>query len=337
MNSDPRENPEEKQKSFPDSGTSKRDDSKSLGEEVLREGLMSRGGELLPPGAEMVTTQEEGLTISHDAEMTYEIRSWMILLNKYVVLEKLGEGGMGSVWLVRHLVSGERRALKIIHSSIIARMPSVWERFRREAQTLTQLKHPNAVIVHDTGVAGTVHYIEMEYIEGQTLREWLRPGEHSPLDKVVWFLRELCEVLGQAHELGIVHRDIKPENIMIFTDPESGRERVKVLDFGMIEDQGSPEQTGAGGLMGTPAYMSPEQIRGSVERGGEKHEIDGRSDLYSTGVILYQLLTGTLPFRGPIWALAAAHLNHPPLPMKEANPKADVPPNVERVVLHCLE
>ncbi len=339
MNSDPRENPEEKQKSGPDSGTFKRDDSKSPDEEVLRLVAPERPsshGESLPasPGEEMVTTQEEGFSSSPDEETHNELRSWKILLNKYVLLEKLGEGGMGSVWLVRHLASGERRALKIIHSYI---MPSVWERFRQEVQILTELKHPNAVTIHDFGVVGYAPYIEMEYVEGQTLREWLKPGELTPLDKVVWLLRELCEVLGQAHELGIVHRDIKPENIMIFTDAENGRERVKVLDFGMIADQGSLEQTGAGGLKGTPAYMSPEQIRGSIERGDKKHEIDWRSDFYSTGVVLYQLLTGTLPFRGPLWAVAAAHLNNPPLPMKEANAKAEVLPEVERVVLHCLE
>jgi hypothetical protein len=180
----------------------------------------------------------------------------------------------------------------------------------------------------------------MEYLEGQTLREQLKPGEHVPLDNVVWLLRELCEVLDHAHKLGIVHRDIKPENIMIFTDPEHGRRMVKVLDFAigeMIGDEGGSEQTGVAGFFGTPAYMSPEQIRGGIERGGEKHELDGRSDLYSTGVVLYELLTGTLPFRGTTSALLAAHLNSPPLPMREANPKAEVPPEVERVVLQCLE
>ena len=206
----------------------------------------------------------------------------------------------------------------------------------RGAQILSQFKHPNAVIVNDIGVVGDVPYIEMEYLEGQTLREWLKRGEQAPLDKVVWLLSELCEVLGQAHKLGIVHRDIKPENIMIFTDSESGRERVKLLDFGiatMIHDSSWDDDT----IVGTPAYMSPEQFRPHIRSGGEKRELDGRSDLYSTGVVLYQLLTGTLPFHGPIEALAAAHLNSPPLPMKEANPKAEVPRVVEQVVLRCLE
>jgi serine/threonine protein kinase len=328
------EDPEERQKPGPHSAIPARDDLKSLKED-LWEWLRSRGGELGTPPERLTMTAED---LSRE-EMVSEIDSWMALLNKYVLLEKLDEGGTGSVWLVRHLVSGERRALKIIHPSI-ARMPSVRARFRREVQALTQLKHPNAVIVHDIGVAGSVCYIEMENLEGQTLRERLKPGECMPLDKVVWLLRELCEVLGHAHMLGIVHRDIKPENIMIFPDPESGRERVKVLDFAigeMIEDEGGPEQTGVAGFFGTPAYMSPEQIRGGIERGSEKHKLDGRSDLYSTGVVLYEVLTGTLPFRGTISALLAAHLKNPPLPMKEANPKAEVSPELERVVLHCLE
>ena len=113
-----------------------------------------------------------------------------------------------------------------------------------------------------------------------------------------------------------------------------------MLDFGIakiVEDEGSPELTGAGDLVGTPAYMSPEQIRGGFERDGKTQDIDGRSDLYSTGVVLYHLLTGALPFRGSKMALLAAHLNNAPLPMKEANPRAEVPPDVERVVLRCLE
>ena len=113
-----------------------------------------------------------------------------------------------------------------------------------------------------------------------------------------------------------------------------------MLDFGIakiVEDEGTPELTGAGDLVGTPAYMSPEQIRGGFERDAGPQEIDGRSDLYSTGVVLYHLLTGTLPFRGSKMALLAAHLNNAPLPMKEANPRPTSPPQVERVVMQCLE
>ena len=215
-------------------------------------------------------------------------------------------------------------ALKILDSPF---PQSVQDNFIRGAQILTEFKHPNAVIVNDIGFVGGIPYIEMEYLEGQTLREWLKAGEHVPLEKVVWFLGELCEVLGEFHKLGIVHRDIKPENIMIFTDPDSGRERVKLLDFGiakMIHDESTLDHDT---IAGTPNYMSPEQIRPGMRLGSEKHELDGRSDLYSTGVVLYQLLTGTLPFRGPMWAVMAAHLNSPPLSMKEANPKAeDSPP-----------
>ena len=113
-----------------------------------------------------------------------------------------------------------------------------------------------------------------------------------------------------------------------------------MLDFGIAkiaEDEGSPELPAAGDLVGTPAYMSPEQIRGGFERDGGRQEIDGRSDLYSTGVVLYHLLTGRMPFRGSRMALLAAHLNDPPMPMKEANPRAEVPAEVERVVMQCLE
>jgi formylglycine-generating enzyme required for sulfatase activity len=171
-----------------------------------------------------------------------------------------------------------------------------------------------------------------------------------PLPWTVQILDQLCAVLQEAHGYvdeddhkakPIIHRDLKPSNLMLVQPKhESDPPKLKVLDFGiakMVEDEGGGELTGAGDLVGTPAYMSPEQIRGGFERDGQKQELDGRSDIYSAGVVLYHFLTGTLPFRGSRMALLGAHLSNPPLPMKEANPKVEVPAEVERVVMQCLE
>ncbi len=161
-------------------------------------------------------------------------------------------------------------------------------------------------------------------------------------------LDQLCSVLQEAHghvdkksgkAKPIIHRDLKPSNLMLAEDRPDGQ-NLKVLDFGiakMIHDEGSPELTGQGDFVGTPHYMSPEQIRGGVGKDGQG-EIDGRSDIYSVGVLLYQLLTGSLPFTGRTnMEVLVAHLHHTPAPMSDANPRAKIPPQVERLVMRCLE
>ena len=242
-------------------------------------------------------------------------------------------------------------ALKLIKPEI-AQNDKGWKRFRREAQLMAKLEHPNAVAVYDFRRSHSMGYIEMEFVRGQSLDKYLKEhkGGTIPLDWIADLLDQLCAVLQEAHghvdeksgkPKPIIHRDLKPSNLMLVDRKPQGQ-NLKVLDFGiakMIESEGSHETTltGAGDFMGTPAYMSPEQIRGGWGKEAQR-EIDGRSDLYSVGVLLYQLLTGKLPFRrGDFTALLAAHLTQQPRPMKEANPKVNVPPAVERVVMQCLE
>ena len=274
-----------------------------------------------------------------------------VLFDRYRLLEKIGEGGMGEVWRVWHVNLEAERALKLIKPEL-AQNDKGWRRFQREARLMAKINHPNAVAVYDFGRTQSVGYIEMEFVRGRSLTDVLKDNRDKPmpLDWTAQVLDQLCAVLQEAHghideKTGqprpIIHRDLKPSNLMLVERKgDTGPPRLKVLDFGIAkiaEDEGSPELTGAGDLVGTPAFMSPEQIRGGFEKDGNTHDIDGRSDLYSTGVVLYQLLTGALPFRGSKMALLAAHLNNAPMPMKEANPKAGVPPEVERVVLRCLE
>ena len=273
------------------------------------------------------------------------------LFGKYRLLEKIGEGGMGEVWLVDNLQLDRKSALKLIKPEI-AHNDKGWRRFQREARLMAKLEHPNAVVVYDFKRTHSMGYIEMEFVRGRSLDKYLKEheGEQLSLEWIAALLDQLCAVLQEAHghldeksgkPKPIIHRDLKPSNLMLMDRKPPGQ-NLKVLDFGiakMIEEDGGPEVTltGAGDLLGTPAFMSPEQILGGWGKDAE-HEVDNRSDLYSVGILLYQLLTGKTPFRrrDPC-ALLAAQLSEPPPPMKEINPKREIPSAVERLVMQCLD
>lgn len=273
------------------------------------------------------------------------------VFGKYRLLEKIGEGGMGEVWLVDNLELDRQSALKLIKPGI-AQNDKGWGRFRREARLMAKLEHPNAVAVYDFKRTQSMGYIEMEFVRGRSLDKYLKEqgGKPLPLEWIAGILDQLCSVLQDAHghldeksgkPKPIIHRDLKPSNLMLVDRKPAGK-NLKVLDFGiakMIEEDGGQEATltGAGDLLGTPAFMSPEQIRGGWGRDAE-NDIDGRSDLYSVGVMLYQFLTGKPPFRRrDPRALMAAHLSENPPPLKETEPALNIPPAVERLVMHCLE
>jgi serine/threonine-protein kinase len=274
-------------------------------------------------------------------ELPSVIKPGVELLNrKYKVIKKLGQGGMGAVWLVEHKELGQKRALKLIHDNYAADK-QVRKRFRREAQILASLRHPNAVLVYDYDFIGKVPYIDMEYLKGEPLRKRLKPGVPLPTSTIVWILEELQKVLDLAHALKIVHRDLKPENIMIVEDSLSGREELKVLDFGIakIVQQGTDENLSltmdTQGLLGTLAYASPEQNSLTPEHGPLK--VDHRSDIYSVGVMLFEMLTGQRPFLGGPTQLLFQHSEVPPPSFQKVAPKLTFPPAVEAAVRRCLE
>jgi tRNA A-37 threonylcarbamoyl transferase component Bud32 len=364
MSTKPQEDREDADKSVPASGPPDPDDARTpeerlrgspyedvlrlLGDQALSgldEGLSSstREGMVTPRGEDTGTelgaelSTHESMVGPPTGEMESAIVSDMVLSNKYRVIRKLGEGGMASVWLVQHLGLGETRALKIIRSSI-AEDPTYRERFDREARILARLKHPNAVIVYDVGVVGDVPCIAMEYLEGRTLRERLASGQPCQLPWVEWVLREVCNVLARAHDLGIVHLDLKPANIVITTDRVSGREQIKVLDFGIAMILGGEPVSSSGPAVrmdryiGTPLYSSPEQF--AIVPGVP---IDHRSDLYSLGVMLYEMLTGARPFKGTSTQLSQEHAHKKPPRFAEIAPTIVVPQAVEELVLQCLE
>jgi serine/threonine protein kinase len=205
-----------------------------------------------------------------------------ILNGRYQLTSLLGVGGMASVYLADDRVLQRQVAVKVL-SPVYAQDPSFVERFRREARTAARLSHPNIVAVFDSGSDAEQHYLVMEYVPGQSLAELLaRQGRLAP-QRAAELAVEVCAALAAAHAQGLVHRDIKPGNVLV--GPNG---RVKVTDFGIAKAAVAATVTGSGMVLGTAAYLSPEQAQGGP--------VDARSDLYGLGCVLYELLTGTPPF-----------------------------------------
>ena len=239
------------------------------------------------------------------------------LAQRYTLRERIAVGGMGEV----HLATDDRLrrvvAVKVLGPAF-ADSPESVERFRREALTAAGLVHPNIAQVYDYGVDGSCHFIVMEHVDGTDLARLLRDhGRITPSD-AVRIAEQICSALAVAHRAGVVHRDIKPGNVIVRPDGT-----VKVTDFGIAQALGQASLTDTGTVMGTAAYISPEQARGAAT--------SPASDLYSLGILLFQMLTGAVPFEGdtPV-AIAMRHLDEPvPLPSSRV---ADLPANLDEVV-----
>ncbi|HNI58863.1 MAG TPA: serine/threonine-protein kinase [Pseudomonadota bacterium] len=257
---------------------------------------------------------------------------------RYKVVSLLGEGGMGAVYLVEHALMRKRMALKVLNSELSKNREMV-ARFEREAMAAAHLEHPNVVAATDLGTTdeGSL-FLVLEFIDGKSLRDQLNFGPLSPA-RVIHIARQVASALQRAHSVGIVHRDLKPENIMIMNrdgDPDF----VKVLDFGLakiriealVEDvsQRSETLTKYGTIFGTPAYMAPEQAAGG--------EVDGRTDLYALGVVMYELLTGWVPFDADDPAvILRQQILAPVPPMAQKAPSVKVPATLEAMVMKLLE
>ena len=255
-----------------------------------------------------------------------------VLAGRYEVGELIGRGGMAEVHIGHDTRLGRTVAIKILRSDL-ARDPSFLARFRREAQAAAALNHPAIVAVYDTGEdthvepgGGTAHvpFIVMEYVEGHTVRDILGDGQAVPIDEAIEITAGVLSALEYSHHAGIVHRDIKPGNVMV---TDAGQ--VKVMDFGIARAVSDSSSTVAETtqILGTAAYFSPEQAKGEP--------VDARADVYSTGVVLYELLTGRQPFRGdsPV-AVAYQHVSEAPVPPSEVNDT--VPRALDTVALRAL-
>jgi serine/threonine protein kinase len=251
---------------------------------------------------------------------------------KYQLHECVARGGTGSVYRGTHLQLNMPIAIKILHSDSATDFTSV-ERCRREAYASMQIRHPNAIAVMDFGVTpdGLV-YVVMEFLVGKTLREKIKENRYPSLLEVSEIMCQICAAVAVAHKHKIIHRDLKPENI--FVNREGDQEVIKVLDFGIAKfkdiaaDENAMQLTRQGVVIGTPYYMSPEQCYGK--------EVDARSDVYSLGIMLYELLAGRLPFLGQSHtAIAVKQARETPKPIYEIRP--NIPPVLNAVVMHALE
>jgi len=263
------------------------------------------------------------------------MQSGRVLGGRYKLERCIGSGGMGEIYSARRMHIGDTVAVKVLRADVVENEKSR-QRFYREARAAAMLHHPNAVVIHDFGEDddGTA-YIVMELLVGRSLRQLLIDEGSINALRAYGIIRQACAALDAGHRNGIVHRDIKPDNIVLL-DSNDGADHVKILDFGIAKvldkalDTHSMEQrlTNVGAIIGTPHYMAPEQCQGE--------EADARSDIYSVGVVLYELLTGVAPFLAKTpTGVAIKHVTEKPRPLRELNP--NIPEPVERVVLRALE
>jgi eukaryotic-like serine/threonine-protein kinase len=239
---------------------------------------------------------------------------------RYRIVRKLGTGGMANVYLAEDEVLGRRVAIKMLDDRHAGDDQFV-ERFRREAKNAASLSHPNIVSIYDRGEAEGTYYIAMEYLDGRSLKELIVARGPAPIHIAIDYARQILAAIRFAHRHGIVHRDIKPHNVLV-----DGEGRLKVTDFG-IARAGASQMTEAGSIIGTAQYLSPEQAKGAP--------VDQSSDLYSVGVVLYELLTGVVPFSGetPV-EIAMKHLSRIPEP--PSSKRAEIPRDLDLVVMRAL-
>jgi eukaryotic-like serine/threonine-protein kinase len=249
---------------------------------------------------------------------------------QYQLIKKLGEGGMGEVYLAEHNLLKRPCALKLIKPEA-GSDPVAMARFEREVQSAARLSHPNTIEVFDYGLTGdgTFYYV-MEYLRGKSLSELVRTHGPLPAGRLIYLMRQVCAGLAEAHGIGLVHRDLKPANV--FVAVRGGESDVsKVLDFGLVKltrDPGAANLTSEMSVSGTPMFMAPEQTVGD-------RSLDARADIYALGAVMYHALTGQPPFTGEnAFAIMMAHARDPVVPPSQLNP--DVPADLEQVVLRCL-
>jgi len=251
-----------------------------------------------------------------------ELTTGSTFAGRYQIIEELGKGGMGKVYKAQDTEIKEKVALKLLKPEISADNRTI-ERFQNELKFARKIGHRNVCRMYDLNKEEGSYYITMEYIEGQDLKGLIRQAGQLTVGKSTFIAKQVCDGLAEAHRLGVVHRDLKPQNIMI--DREGN---ARIMDFGIARSISEKGITGAGVMIGTPEYMSPEQA--------EAKEVDSRSDIYSLGVIMYEMLTGFVPFEGDTaLSIAMKHKGEIPKDPKELNPQ--IPDDLNRIILRCME
>jgi serine/threonine-protein kinase len=267
-----------------------------------------------------------------DRRLSDSNRTWLgkVVDGRYRVLEVIGRGGMGVVYRVEHLRMGKIAAMKVLHRDL-AQDPEIVQRFEREAAAVSKLHHPHTVQVFDFGNAQGALYLIMEYVRGLDLAHIISRDGPMPWPRAAPLFAQICGALQEAHELGIVHRDLKPENVLI-TRTTGGRDYAKVLDFGLakLDQRGAPSrETERNAIVGTPYFMAPEQIRGE--------EVDARTDIYSFGALMFELLTGEHLYSGSTAVgVLTKHLTAEPDAPSMRAPRMAIPPAVDHLCRRAL-
>ena len=252
-----------------------------------------------------------------------------VIDGRYRVQARVGTGGMGAVYRVEHVRMGKVAAMKVLHREL-AKEDQIVKRFRREVEVVSRLNHPNIVQTFDFGSWEGLLYLIMEFVKGEDLGAIIKREGPLPVPRAIALGVQICSALDEAHHLGVMHRDLKPENIVCVRRRDE--EHAKVLDFGLAklrERPGLGEITGAGNLIGTPYYMSPEQVRSEA--------VDHRTDIYSLGGTLYRVVTGQFPFDGnsPM-GIMSKHLTDEVVPPSQRAPEQQIPPELDRIILRAM-
>ncbi len=273
-------------------------------------------------GTQLISTEEVSAPTKTLEAAREELTRGTTFANRYEIIEELGKGGMGKVYRVEDKKIKEEVALKLIKPEIASDKKTI-ERFSNELKIARKIAHRNVCKMYDLGEEKGTHYITMEYVPGEDLKSTIKRVGPLGAGKTIFIAKQVCDGLKEAHNLGVVHRDLKPSNIMI--DKEGN---TRIMDFGIARSISGKGITGAGVMIGTPEYMSPEQA--------EVKEVDQRSDIYSLGVILYEMMTGRVPFEGetPL-GIAMKHKSEVPKDPKEIN--TQIPEDLSSVILKCLE
>lgn len=254
-----------------------------------------------------------------------------IIADRYHVLKKLGEGGMGTVYLAEHVKMGRKSAVKVMNPAMVHDADAI-SRFNREAANASKIGHPNVAAVYDFGeTSDGMIYLAMEFVEGPALTRVIEQAGALPPIRAADITRQAAEALAVAHDMGIVHRDLKPDNIMLAKNRD-GSDLVKVVDFGIAKAANNDAQkvTKTGLVVGTPEYMSPEQLAGD--------KLDGRSDIYSLALVAFAMMTGKLPFPGEtVQESMIARLTDEPKRLHEMKPDVNWPPAVQAVMDKALQ